>query len=163
MRHKLFFALFAAGLLFSARLDGASGKDALIFDITAALMAKDVMALARCFNVAGTEPETRQAVTKMLEDMMRWPAHQVTVSEREGSGRPTFTRNGRTLTLNGDWFFQVHIQRGAPANGGYVFPAGYNRNECLILLSVPEDASPPTAGAEAAKKTASPVKAPGRD
>jgi len=140
--HKRFFLILAGITLIGLPAFASAGKDALIFDLNAALKSGDVIALARCFNVLGTDEATRHATTKILDEIIKWPATSVTVTDRDGTGRAIFERNGRSFTLNGDWTFQVHIHRAAQPNGGYVFPAGYSNQECLILLAVADKAKP---------------------
>jgi hypothetical protein len=140
--HKRFFWILAGIALIGLPAYGSAGKNALIFDLNAALKGGDVIALARCFNVLGTDEATRLSTTKILDEIIRWPAPSVTVTEREGNGRAVFERNGRNFTLNGDWTFQVHIHRKDRPDSGYVFPAGYSNQECLILLAVPDKPKP---------------------
>lgn len=135
---KRFFWIFVGIVLIRLPADASAGKDALIFDLNAALKSGDVIALARCFNVLGTDEPTRLATTKIIDEIIKWPTPYVTVTDREGSGRAVFKRNGHNFTLNGDWTFQVHIHRNPEQKSGYVFPAGYSNQECLILLSIPE-------------------------
>lgn len=140
--HKRFFWILAGIALIGLPSFASAGKDALIFDLNAALKGGDVIALARCFNVLGTDEATRLATTKILDEIIKWPAPSVAVTDREGSGRAVFARNGRNFTLNGDWTFQVHIHRSGQPNSGYVFPAGYANQECLILLAVADKPKP---------------------
>ena len=140
--HKRFFWILAGIALIGLPAHASAGKDALIFDLNAALKSGDVIALARCFNVLGTDEATRLATTKILDEIITWPTPYVTVTDREGDGRATFKRDGHNYTLNGDWTFQVHIHRGPEPTSGYVFPAGYTSRECLILLAVEDKPKP---------------------
>lgn len=129
-------ALVAFGILWASSLFAASGRNELEFEVNAALMSRDVMALARCFNINGTDEATRESITKILNQILSWPGHQVTTSEREGGGSVEIAKSGGSFTLNGDWRFQVHIHEKNRPERGFVFPAGYSHGECLILLTV---------------------------
>jgi hypothetical protein len=109
-----------------------------LFKLQTALKTRDYPGLANCFELEGTEVETQQMLWKLLDQLVKWPAHDVKVTERSQKGPFTMEKSGRAYTLNGDWTFQVHVHRGAPPSRTFVFPAGLGRSgKYAILMSVP--------------------------
>jgi hypothetical protein len=109
-----------------------------LFKLQTALKTRDYPGLANCFELEGTEVDTQRMLWKVLDQLVKWPTHNVKVTERSQKGPFTMEKNGRTFTLNGEWTFQIHIHRGEPPSRTFVFPAGLGRSgKYAILMSVP--------------------------
>ncbi len=114
------------------------GRADFLFKLQTALKTRDYPGLANCFELEGTEVETQRMLWKLLDQLVKWPTHQVKVTERAQTGPFTMEKGGRSYTLNGDWTFQVHIHRGEPPSRTFVFPAGLGKSgKYAILMSVP--------------------------
>jgi len=127
-----------AMLLGASALLAADSREGLEFEVNSALKERDAVALVRCFNYQGTDDATRKELTRAMEQILSWPSHYVTTSDRKEEGRVRITKNGANYTLNGDWLFQVHIYATKEQSNGYVFPAGLAGEQCLILMAVKE-------------------------
>ncbi len=132
-------SVFLFSLIFAGTSVGYDGGRAdFLFKLQTALKTRDYPGLANCFELEGTEVETQRMLWKLLDQLVKWPSHQVKVTERSQKGPFTMEKHGRSFTLNGDWTFQVHILRGAPPARTFVFPAGVGKSgKYAILMSVP--------------------------
>jgi hypothetical protein len=133
------FAAWLVALLFvsSSPARAQASRGDLLFEINAALKSHDREGLEACFNFEGVDDATKSAVETMIGQMLSWPTFYVFTSERAEHGPVKLQQNGKTLTMNGDWTFQVHIFRAKPPTGGFVFPAGKVGDKCMILLTIP--------------------------
>ncbi len=141
-RWVLFAGIFWVCLALFPTLRAASGegvtREDFIFRLQTALKTRDYPALANCFELEGTEGHTQRMLWKVLDQLVRWPSHQVKVTDRTKTGPFRMEKNGRTYTLNGDWTYQIHIHRGEPPSRTFVFPAGVTKEgRHAILMSVP--------------------------
>jgi len=132
----LFVGVFL--LLGPGSAQAAKTRNELLFQMNAALLASDRPAFARCFNFAGADQPTRASFAKIIDDVFRWPTHNIFTSERKESGNPPIEQGGRRYRLNGDWQFQVHLFLSKKTSKGYVFPAGTVGSQVLVLVAVPE-------------------------
>ncbi len=132
-------AIFFLSLVFVCTACGYDGGRAdFLFKLQTALKTSDYPGLANCFELEGTEADTQRMLWKLLDQLVKWPSHQVKVTERSQTGPFVMEKNGRSFTLNGDWTFQVHIHRGEPPSRSFVFPAGIGKSgKYAILMSVP--------------------------
>jgi len=133
------FAAWLVALLFvsSSPARAQASRGDLLFEINAALKSHDREGLEACFNFEGVDDATKSAVETMIGQMLSWPTFYVFTSERAEHGPVKLQQNGKTLTMNGDWTFQVHIFRAKPPTGGFVFPAGKVGDKYLVLLTIP--------------------------
>lgn len=134
-----FFAAWLVALLFvtSSPARAQASRGDLLFEINAALKSHDREGLEACFNFDGVDDATKNAVETMIGQMLSWPTFYVFTSERAEHGPVKLQQNGKTLTMNGDWTFQVHIFRAKPPSGGFVFPAGKVGDKYMVLLTIP--------------------------
>lgn len=117
----------------------AGARDELLFNINTALKTRDGAGFAHCFNFRDADDATRQSFIKIISQILAWPSFYVFTSERVGEGAPKIEQDGKSLTLNGAWKYQVHIFLSKSASGGFVFPAGGTAGgQDLILVTVPE-------------------------
>lgn len=130
--------LFALLLLLPGALFGASTRAELIFNIQSAIKTQNSAALAQCFNFDGADDATRKAYARVIKSMCTWPAPIVQTSERDGKGQLKMVKDGRSVHLNGDWTFQVHLYASPDKKQGFVFPAGQVRGDYYILLAIPD-------------------------
>jgi hypothetical protein len=141
-RRALLLGILGLQMLLLPTSHAASGegvtREDFIFRLQTALKTRDYPALANCFELEGTEGHTQRMLWKVLDQLVRWPSHQVKVTERAKTGPFRMEKNGRTYTLNGDWTYQIHIQRGQAPSRTFVFPAGVTKEgRHAILMSVP--------------------------
>jgi len=131
----LVLALLGAGMW--TDLAAQSTREDLLFTLRSAVKTGNAAALAKCFNFAGADVSVTQPIDRTIEAIAGWSNAIVSVSGRSGQGPLEIERGGETLTLNGDWTFQIHIHRGPPPSKGFVFPAGRTPSgEYRILLTV---------------------------
>lgn len=132
---SLVLVLLATGIW--TNLAAQTSREDLLFNLRSAVKSGNAAAIAKCFNFEGADVSVTQPIDRTIEAIAGWSNAIVSVSARSGTGPLEIERQGETLTLNGEWTFQVHIFRGPPPSKGFVFPAGKTASgEYRILLTV---------------------------
>ena len=144
-------ALFLLCLLPWGILSAQSTRTDLLFALNAALKSQNRAGVAKCFNFEGADEATRKSMAAVITEICAWPTHHVFTTERQGSGPLRTERDGKTLTLNGDWTFQVHVFLKEPPSKGFVFPAGEVGSKCLLLTMVPLESAAKPSGSPSKK------------
>ena len=134
LRLLVFSALFLAA---TPWVCAQSSRAELVFAIKSAAKSHDDSALEDCFNFDGTDPDLATAIRRTIDQITTWSNPVVFTSERNTTEPLEIKRNGKTLVLNGDWSFQIHIHRSPPPSKGFVFPAGRTASGAYrVLLTV---------------------------
>jgi len=134
--------LASLGLALLPCVCAQSTQGELIFAIKSAVKSHDDAALEDCFNFDGTDPGLATSIRRTIDQITTWSYPVVFTSERTTTGPLEITSNGKTMVLNGDWSFQVHIHRSPPPSKGYVFPAGRTASGAYRVLLTVEKKSP---------------------